>query len=633
MSLPSRRTFMQSTLAMLALAACRPEVRRVPALQLDATAPWRQRFRTPHILWARVARRAPTRGVAVSNRSGVDQLYAWDVPTGALRQLTDTAEGVQDARISPDGRHIYYREDPGGSEIGHIVRIPFEGGPALDLTPDMPPYACWGGNLSRAGNLLAFVAASKAFHQVCCIDLGPGDAVGAPRIIYQSRRELWTPIVSADGTLVVVPSTERAGKRQPSLLAFDASVGTQVAELWDGRGVGLAPIMFSTRSGDARLLGITNRSGAHRPLLWDVRSGERQDFLLPELDGEVYPRDWSVEHQTVLLCQFAGARQRLFLLDLGSGILTPLEHPAGTFAAMYVQRRDGAIITQWQDASHPPCIIALDGTTGRHVRTVLEAGVPPASCPWRSVQFQSSDGQSIQGWLGLPDGPGPFPAILEVHGGPQSVMTETFFPRSQAWMDHGFAYLTINYRGSTTFGRAFAEQIWGDLGHWELEDIVAARSWLIGQGIARPDQVLLTGRSYGGYLTLLALGKRPALWAGGMAHVAIGDFRLQYADASESLRQWTVAMLGGTPEEKPEQYRISSPITYAEHVRAPLLMIQGRHDTRTPARQLEAYIEKLQSLGKPVEAYWYDAGHLTARQDRAIEDMERMLRFALRVLG
>lgn len=71
--------------------------------------------------------------------------------------------------------------------------------------------------------------------------------------------------------------------------------------------------------------------------------------------------------------------------------------------------------------------------------------------------------------------------------------TECFSPDSQAWLDHGFAYLTINYRGSSTFGRAFQEQIWGNPGHWELEDRVAARAWLIDQGIARAEQILLTG--------------------------------------------------------------------------------------------------------------------------------------------
>src|SRR5207249_7839956 len=138
--------------------------------------------------------------------------------------------------------------------------------------------------------------------------------------------------------------------------------------------------------------------------------------------------------------------------------------------------------------------------------------VPPGR-PWRSVSFPSSDGTPIQGWLALPEGAGPFPTILETHGGPTAVMMESFDPSCQMWLDHGFAYLTINYRGSTTFGKEFLEKIWGNVGYWEVEDMVAARAWLVGQGITKADQVFLTGWSYGGYLTLQALGTYPALWA------------------------------------------------------------------------------------------------------------------------
>ena len=156
----------------------------------------------------------------------------------------------------------------------------------------------------------------------------------------------------------------------------------------------------------------------------------------------------------------------------------------------------------------------------------------------------------------------------------------------------------------------------------------------IDQGVANPDQILLTGWSYGGYLTLLALGRRPDLWAGGMAGVAIADWAMMYEDCAETLRGYQAALFGGTPEEKAEQYAVSSPITYAEHVAAPVLIIQGHNDTRTPPRPVQAYEEKLRSLGKPIEVVWFDAGHGGwAQVELGIEHQALMLRFAYRVLG
>jgi dipeptidyl aminopeptidase/acylaminoacyl peptidase len=106
-----------------------------------------------------------------------------------------------------------------------------------------------------------------------------------------------------------------------------------------------------------------------------------------------------------------------------------------------------------------------------------------------------------------------------------------------------------------------------------------------------------------------------------------------YEDEAESLRGYQRALFGGAPEEVPEATRKSSPITYAEQVRAPILVIQGENDTRTPARQLRVYEEKLRSLGKQIEVHWFNAGHGARAQEQQIEHQELMLNFAYRVLG
>lgn len=194
--------------------------------------------------------------------------------------------------------------------------------------------------------------------------------------------------------------------------------------------------------------------------------------------------------------------------------------------------------------------------------------------------------------------------------------------------------MSINYHGSITFGKDFEESIWGNLGELEVEDMVAARDFLVKKGIAAPDKVFLTGWSYGGYLTLQALGKYPDLWAAGLAGIAISDWTLSYEDSAETLKKYCVAMFGGTPEEKPKQYKKSSPITYVENIAAPELIVQGRNDTRTPARQIEVYEQKMKSLGKEIEVVWFDAGHAGpfAQVEQAIEHQELMMNFATRVI-
>ena len=182
--------------------------------------------------------------------------------------------------------------------------------------------------------------------------------------------------------------------------------------------------------------------------------------------------------------------------------------------------------------------------------------------------------------------------------------------------------------------RSREEQIWGNPGELEVEDMVAARAYLVELGVAAPDQVFLTGWSYGGYLTLQAVGKRPVMWAGGMAGVAIADWVMSYEDSAESLKKYCQVFFGGTPQEKPEQYARSSPITYADRVQAPVLIVQGRNDLRTPARPVEVYEARMKALGKRIEVHWFDAGHMGsfAQVEQAIAHQETMLRFALGVL-
>jgi dipeptidyl aminopeptidase/acylaminoacyl peptidase len=100
------------------------------------------------------------------------------------------------------------------------------------------------------------------------------------------------------------------------------------------------------------------------------------------------------------------------------------------------------------------------------------------------------------------------------------------------------------------------------------------------------------------------------------------------------MKAWAAGLLGGTPVEKPEQYTASSPITYAENVRAPILVIQGRNDTRTPARSVELYEAKLKELKKSIEVHWFDAGHLGpfAQTELRVEHQERMLDFAQEIM-
>jgi len=594
---------------------------------------WKKRYRAPSIFSAVIAPLAAERGLVWTNLSGTLQFHAWDIPSGTLTQLTHTAGGQNSfLELSPDGHWAYYLKDEHGNEIGHYVRISYEGSDPEDITPGMPPYSSNNFSFSRSGNRLGFTTANPQGFTVYAVDVTPDGGLSKPYSLYEMKSIGFGPFFSADGKLAIIMSSEHSGKAEFSLLAFNVETRERINELWDGDSTSLVLQKFSPLLGDARLLATTNRSGIERLLIWNPLTNERSDLDLG-IPGAQEAQDWSPDGERVVVVTVDQAVESVYIYHLANAKTHRLNNPPGDFRLLFTPD-NRCLLALWGDASHNSRLVEIDEQSGAILCTVLAPGNAPAGKPMTSVRFMSTDGQKIQGWLCLPEGEGPFPAILETHGGPTAVVTYSFSPNAQAWVEHGFAFLTINYHGSVTFGRQFEQSIWHDLGHWEVEDMAAAYNFLVEESIVRPDAVFITGWSYGGYLTLLGLGKRPDLWAGGMAGIAIADWSIQWEDTADTLRAYQEALLGGTPADQPERYQKSSPITYASAVNAPVLVIQGRNDTRTPARPVEMYEQKMKELGKDITVHWFETGHMGGFADTelGIAHQEMFMRFAVEIM-
>jgi len=519
-------------------------------------------------------------------------------------------------------------DDKSGNETGHIVRVPFKGGSdPQDMTPEMPEYTLVDPSVDGTSAHLGITVPGPDGFDTYVVNIA-GDSAEAPRMINRSKKAAFGPVFSTDGRTSVVASTDRFGALDFTLTSFDTSTGRRTGELADDSSR-IEPSDFSPVAGDQRILASSNRSGVMRPLLWDAVKGTRTDLKVGDLDGEVEGVGWSPDARKALLCQTERARTRLWVFDLGSSSLAKVAHPEGTVADACFLTND-SIVMAWQDSTNPTQLLTVDllDPSAPPKRYLVPEDVPK-SHPWRSASFQSTDGQEVQCWYATPAGDGPFATILETHGGPSTAQFNIFSPRGQVWLDHGFAFASVNYRGSTTFGKEFEKKINGDVGHWEVEDMVAARKWLVEKGIAKAGEVFLTGWSYGGYLTLQAMGVYSELWAGGMGGVVVADWVTEYEDEPDAMKGYDVALHLGTPAERLEEYRRASPINHLESLSAPLLIIQGRNDVRDPPRQVDLYEAKAKSLGKDVKVVWFQTGHAGSSMnvDLAISHHETMLRW------
>lgn len=595
---------------------------------------WKELFRMPTIFRTAVASQNPSRGMCLTSKNGPMQVHRWDVTTGEVKRVNDLNHGTFSGWISPDGNWIYYMNDRDGAEVGHIVRVSFEGGEVQDLTPDLEPYASLEFLLSVDCAKVHLIAANSSgfgLYEVPLNDNGCGDY----RLVTPIENELCCLTGNPKSDILAYSTSNNGLSKEMHVRVFDTATSGVIAELHAEEGYNYYASLHSPLDGDSRMVVHSDRSGYLRPVVWDYKTSELDDLSI-KLKGEIYLCDWSSDGEDLLLCHTEKAVKQLYLYNLQTRMLQSVKHPSGTVCFFFTSDCyfvGDKIYVQWQSSNAAAQILAFDRKSGECLQPVLQLSEQMELPKWESFTFNSSDGEDIQGWLVTPKGEGPFPTILHTHGGPEWVMTELFAPKSQMWVENGFAFVTINFRGSTTFGKKFCEKIRGDLGHWEIEDMVAAREWLIARGVTHPDKVIAAGGSYGGYNTLMALSKYPDLWAGGLADVAIADWQGTYEDSAETLKAYFQLLFGGKDEGFEERLKKSSPATYIESVTKPILIIQGRSDSRTPARQVVEYEKAMKAAGKDITVHWFDSGHIGGDNEEEIAHAELRLEYAKRFLG
>lgn len=584
-------------------------------------------MRAPLIQLPQWAQFRPDRAVVVATSHGVQQVHSWKVSTGELVRATNRASGTTEATIDPGGEWIWWFDDTAGDEYGRWRRQPFNS-PA-DAVAEYPialtPAYDAGLALGADGTAVIGRSDEEYGTQIHALRVGPGGAAAAPRLLYAHSEDADIAALSHDGHLVAIEHSERGDALHPALRVLQVETGQPVAELDDGPGLGLSAMEFAPQHGDGRLLVIHERAGQSLLLIWDVHSGHTIPVEL-DLDGDVADAAWYPDARSILVAIDHQARTVLYRHRLDDGATTRLGDDRGTVSAA-TPRPDGDVWFARSCAGIPRDVLSLTSGTSL-VR--LGSSTVPASVPVEDVRADGPGGQ-VHALLRRPaSGSAPYPVVVDVHGGPGAHDSDSFSAYAAAWVDHGYAVLSVNYRGSTGYGPAWRDALTGQVGHTELDDVAAVHEALCAQGVLDRERSILAGASWGGYLVLLGLGLQPQRWQLGLARVPVADYEAAYADETESLKSFDRTIFGGSPAEVPEAYRRSSPLTYVAQVQAPVLILAGRNDPRCPLRQIENYVTALRECGGHVELDVYDAGHSSLVDDEQVRQMRLELDFAAR---
>lgn len=557
----------------------------------------------------------------------LSQLFLSRSDASLRLQLTRGEKGADSPQFSADSRYIFFASERAGKR--NVFRIALEGGEAEQLTS-------WKGTLSEFavspdGKLLAFVGRQedpeeekrkKAKLDFRIVDDQPKNSSlwiaaltealpATPKKLVDGPNHVVSLVWSRDGKKIAYvhrprPEADFGGKSDISEVEVATQAVTPIATEAvaedsphyspDGRFIAYAKSL-GTRRVDGVRIALRNLASGQLRLLAKTHDDA------PNLIG------WTADSKALVYTEVRGVRTGIYRLPLDGEAETVLELPRGTLGAVSFNGQHCGFTKQ--SPEEPEEAYFWDGkqaplrVSAAHVNLAL----PPMGRT-EVVRWTSPDGRSVEGLLTYPVGYQPgrrVPLILNIHGGPAGVFTETFtgaatiYPIA-SFAARGFAVLRPNPRGSTGYGAATRQAVVQDWGGRDFEDLMSGVEHVIGIGVADPERLAVMGWSYGGYMTAwiitqTARFKAAAVGAGITNHISMygtHDIPSVYED-----------YFGGAPWDSKLVYLKSSPIEYVSRVKTPTLILHGEQDERVPIGQAYELHRALKRRGVPVKMIAY----------------------------
>ena len=333
-----------------------------------------------------------------------------------------------------------------------------------------------------------------------------------------------------------------------------------------------------------------------------------------------------------------GGRSELAFLDVATGEVSPAPPLPCDIAIAPTFSRDGRRLAfVGLGAAAPPDIWLLDLAEGRYTQLTHSAheGVDLAALARPAlVTYAGHDGLPLSGWLYRPPGAAaPGPLVFIYHGGPEGQSRPLLDVNVQALVARGISVFLPNVRGSTGYGRRFANLDNGALRFDAVKDIAASTQALVGQGVADAARLGIMGGSYGGYMTMAGVTEYPDMFAAAANLYGIVNFETFFAHTEP----WMAAISTvkyGDPATEGELLRALSPIHKLDRITTPLIVLHGANDTNVPVVEAEQIVASLEARGVPVEYVLFpDEGHGWRRLPNRIRSAETLAAFFERRLG
>jgi dipeptidyl aminopeptidase/acylaminoacyl peptidase len=566
----------------------------------------------------------------LTNITGTNQVWKTQVRGGWPEQLTFFEDRVQSVHWSPRGDAILFTKDRGGDERSQLYLMDSKGETTVALT-NAPKVIHAFGDFSWDGSSICYSSneRNERFFDVYVMNL----ASRKPRRLFTGEANYYALSFSPNGRYVLAAREDSSYNNDLFLI-----------EVQSGSAANITP-----HSGEAyyqNTAWLPNSSGFY------LSSNQgRDNFNLAFYDVakkqlrfvEESPQE--IDEETGITIDRQGRHMAYAWNDNGTSALRIRDMKSGrveTFRGLprgVISQpsfsRDGARLTfsymspginsdVWVLDLQPGATKAAKSANelqGRQITHSSRAGIPsPSFVEPQAVTYTSFDGTKIPAFLYLPKTAeaGKLPAIISVHGGPESQERPTFKAVNQYFLNRGYAILAPNIRGSAGFGRKYLHMDDYKKRMDAIRDVAQGVEYLKSTGKIDPSKIVIMGGSYGGFMTLAQATMNPDLWAAAVDIVGIANWSTFFKNTGAWRRSHRAAEYGD-PEKDPEFMASISPINHVEKIKAPLFVIAGANDPRVPKNEADQMVERVRAKGVPVEYISFpDEGHGMAKRSNRI---------------
>jgi dipeptidyl aminopeptidase/acylaminoacyl peptidase len=569
--------------------------------------------------------------VFVSDIAGRYNLWKVSASGGWPIQLTQSDDRQYNPVWSPDGKWIVYEQDHAGDELWDLYAVPSDGGEIVNLT-NTPDIREQDPRWSHDGRTIAFAYKPKesAQYDIALLD-------------WKTRRvQLLTHEQQPGYSWNVVAwssddKTVYAGRVNPAFT--DAEVYR--VDVATGKTENLTPhqgtIRFfaSSLSPDDRTVLMTSDAKGGYMNIALLDAGTRKITWVTDLKWEASSGNFSPDGKHYTYTVNEDGVTDAFIADRLTNEAKKVELPHGLnyFSGSsneFARESDRVIVSH--EASNQPGDLWVYNLRSRHVDQLSFSAIASLRAtplpPSQIVHYKTFDGKIITALLWVPfnlQRDRSNPALVLPHGGPTGQMVDYWNADVAALTSRGYICIAPNPRGSTGYGLDFQKANFQDLGGGDLKDEIAGVEFLKATGYVDAKKIGIYGGSYGGFMTLIAIGKTPDIWAAAVDQYGIINWSTMLKNSDPSLNQYVKALLGD-PEKSLKVYEDDSPITYIRREKAPLLVLQGDNDPRVPKEEAQQVVDILKKEGRVVDVHYYaNEGHGFVKRENQIDSIRRTI--------